>query len=151
MRLSTKGRYAVIAMLELAVNDGRGPVTLADISVEQGISLSYLEQLFACLRRKRLVKGVRGPGGGYYLGRLAGEISIADIICAVDEWVESSHSKNEQEGSSRLTHILWNELSNDIFDFLQQKTLGDLVARGSASMERQPEKGNVVSKLVKAI
>jgi len=151
MRLSTKGRYAVTAMLELAINNGRGPVTLADISVEQGISLSYLEQLFACLRRQRLVKGVRGPGGGYYLGRPAGEISIADIICAVDEWVGFNHSKTEQEGTSRLTHVLWNELSNDIFNFLKQKNLGELVARGSANLEFQPEKDEAVSKVVKSI
>ncbi len=151
MRLSTKGRYAVTAMLELAINNGRGPVTLADISVEQGISLSYLEQLFACLRRQRLVKGVRGPGGGYYLGRPAGEISIADIICAVDEWVGFNHSKTEQEGTSRLTHVLWNELSNDILNFLKQKNLGDLVARGSANLEFQPEKDEAVSKVVKSI
>jgi len=151
MRLSTKGRYAVTAMLELAINDGRGPVTLADISVEQGISLSYLEQLFACLRRQRLVKGVRGPGGGYYLGRPAGEISIADIICAVDEWVEFNHSKTDQEGATRLTHLLWNELSNDIFDFLKQKTLGDLVARGSANLELQPAKDEAIGKVAKSI
>jgi len=151
MRLSTKGRYAVTAMLELAVNGGRGPVTLADISVEQGISLSYLEQLFACLRRQRLVKGVRGPGGGYYLSRPAGEISIADIICAVDEWVDCSHSKTEQGGSSRLTHILWNELSNDIFEFLKQKTLGDLVARGAADLELQTEKKEAISKVAGSI
>ncbi len=151
MRLSTKGRYAVTAMLELAVNGDRGPVTLADISVEQGISLSYLEQLFACLRRQRLVKGVRGPGGGYYLGRPAGEISIADIICAVDEWVGFNHSKAEQEGSSRLTHILWNELSNDIFNFLKQITLGDLVSRGTASLEFQSENNEIMSKTVKSI
>ncbi len=152
MRLSTKGRYAVTAMLELAIHDGRGAVTLADISVEQGISLSYLEQLFACLRRQHLVKGVRGPGGGYYLGRPAGEISIADIICAVDEWVESNHLKTEQEGGPvRLTHILWNELSNDIFEFLKQKTLGELVARGIANLERQLEESEAVSKTVKSI
>ncbi|MCW8882468.1 MAG: Rrf2 family transcriptional regulator, partial [Sedimenticola sp.] len=88
MRLSTKGRYAVTAMLDLTLNGTDGPVTLAEISETQGISLSYLEQLFAALRSKQLVKGVRGPGGGYYLGREADEISIADIICAVDEWVE---------------------------------------------------------------
>ncbi len=152
MRLSTKGRYAVTAMLELAINDGRGAVTLADISVDQGISLSYLEQLFACLRRQRLVKGVRGPGGGYYLGRPAGEISIADIICAVDEWVESSHVKAESEGGSvRLTHLLWNELSNDVFEFLKQKTLGELVTNGLAKLERQLEEGEVASKSVKSL
>ncbi len=88
MRLSTKGRYAVTAMLDLALHEGKGPVTLADISANQGISLSYLEQLFAALRAKHLVRGVRGPGGGYYLSKASAEITVADIICAVDEWVE---------------------------------------------------------------
>ncbi len=132
MRLSTKGRYAVTAMLDLALQSDRGPVTLADISVDQGISLSYLEQLFACLRRKELVKGVRGPGGGYFLGRPAREITIADIICAVDEWVEFRRCSGKEDchsGQPCLTHSLWNELSNEIFDFLDQITLGDLIAR----------------------
>lgn len=133
MRLSTKGRYAVTAMLDLALHGNRGPVTLADISVDQGISLSYLEQLFACLRRKELVKGVRGPGGGYYLGRPADEITIADIICAVDEWVEFRRCRGNadcQDGHTCLTHSLWNDLSNQIFDFLSGITLAQLVERG---------------------
>ena len=107
MRLSTKGRYAVTAMLDLALNSGKGPVTLADISVNQGISLSYLEQLFAALRSKQLVRGVRGPGGGYYLGKPAEEVSIADIICAVDEWVEFTRCggrENCRDGKRCLTH-----------------------------------------------
>lgn len=135
MRLSTKGRYAVTAMLDLAINGKRGPVTLADISVDQGISLSYLEQLFACLRRKQLVKGVRGPGGGYYLGRAASDITIADIICAVDEWVEFRRCKGNadcHDGQTCLTHSLWNDLSNQIFDFLNEITLAHLVERGEA-------------------
>jgi Rrf2 family iron-sulfur cluster assembly transcriptional regulator len=151
MKLSTKGRYAVTAMLELAINGDRKPVTLAGISVEQGISLSYLVQLFGCLRLHRLVKGVRGPGGGYYLGRPVGEISIADIICAVDEGVEFNHSKTEQEGSSRLAHALWNELSNDIFDFLKQITLGDLLARGAVSQEFQPQSHEMADKTAGSI
>jgi len=133
MRLSTKGRYAVTAMLDLALHGNRGPVTLADISVDQGISLSYLEQLFACLRRKELVKGVRGPGGGYYLGRAASEITIADIICAVDEWVEFRRCRGNadcQDGRTCLTHSLWNDLSNQIFDFLNGITLAQLMERG---------------------
>ena len=130
MRLSTKGRYAVTAMLDLALNGDRGPVTLADISVEQGISLSYLEQLFSNLRRKQLVKGVRGPGGGYYLGRSADEISIAEIICAVDEWVD---------GRPYLTHNLWNGLSDEIFDFLSKITLADVVERGMIKQELQQQ------------
>ena len=134
MRLSTKGRYAVTAMLDLALHGNRGPVTLADISVDQGISLSYLEQLFACLRRKKLVKGVRGPGGGYYLGRPADEISISDIICAVDEWVDFHRSKGQvesHENQGSMTHNLWNDLSNQIFDFLSGITLAQLVERGA--------------------
>jgi Rrf2 family iron-sulfur cluster assembly transcriptional regulator len=151
MKLSTKGRYAVTAMLELAINGDREPVTLAGISVEQGISLSYLEQLFGCLRRQRLVKGVRGPGGGYYLGRPVSEISIADIICAVDEWGEFNHSKTEPEGSSRLTHALWNELSNDVFDFLKQITLGDLLARGAVGQGFQTESHEMADKTAGSI
>ena len=133
MRLSTKGRYAVTAMLDLALQAGKGPVTLADISVNQGISLSYLEQLFAALRSKQLVRGVRGPGGGYYLGRSAGEITIADIICAVDEWVEFTRCggrENCRDGQRCLTHQLWDQLSDDIFNFLSEISLEQLVERG---------------------
>jgi Rrf2 family transcriptional regulator, iron-sulfur cluster assembly transcription factor len=133
MRLSTKGRYAVTAMLDLALQAGNGPVTLADISVNQGISLSYLEQLFAALRAKQLVRGVRGPGGGYYLGRAANEISIADIICAVDEWVEFTRCGGREscrDGQRCLTHQLWDQLSDEIFGFLSGISLEDLVSRG---------------------
>ena len=134
MRLSTKGRYAVTAMLDLALHGDKGPVTLADISVNQGISLSYLEQLFAALRGKQLVRGVRGPGGGYYLAKTSGEITIADIICAVDEWVEFTRCgghENCQDGQRCMTHTLWNELSEEIFNFLSDISLADLVERGS--------------------
>ncbi|KRT55765.1 Rrf2 family transcriptional regulator [Candidatus Endoriftia persephone] len=134
MRLSTKGRYAVTAMLDLALHGSNGPVTLAEISENQGISLSYLEQLFAALRAKQLVRGVRGPGGGYYLGREADEISIANIICAVDEWVEFTRCGGRQNcssGSRCLTHTLWDELSSEIFDFLTKISLGDLIRRGT--------------------
>ncbi|EGV18296.1 Rrf2 family transcriptional regulator [Thiocapsa marina] len=133
MRLSTKGRYAVTAMLDLALHSGSGPVTLADVSVNQGISLSYLEQLFAALRSKKLVRGVRGPGGGYYLGRSAEDISIADIICAVDEWVEFTRCggrENCRDGQRCLTHHLWDQLSDEIFRFLKDISLQDLVDRG---------------------
>lgn len=134
MRLSTKGRYAVTAMLDLALHTGKGPVTLADISVNQGISLSYLEQLFAALRGKQLVRGIRGPGGGYFLAKPSEDISIADIICAVDEWVEFTRCggrENCHDGKRCLTHSLWNELSDEIFNFLSDITLAELVARGS--------------------
>ena len=135
MRLSTKGRYAVTAMLDLALNGAEGPVTLAEISENQGISLSYLEQLFAALRSKGLVRGVRGPGGGYYLGREADEVSIADIICAVDEWVEFTRCKGKENcnsGKRCLTHSLWDDLSQQIFIFLSDITLAELVERGTA-------------------
>lgn len=146
MRLSTKGRYAVTAMLDLTVNGKDGPVTLADISANQGISLSYLEQLFAALRNRQLVRGVRGPGGGYFLGRDANDISIADIICAVDEWVEFTKCRgreNCQQGDRCLTHDLWNELSNEIFDFLSGITLGDLVERGKNRHARRPPQAHL--------
>ncbi|MCP3660932.1 MAG: Rrf2 family transcriptional regulator [Gammaproteobacteria bacterium] len=133
MRLSTKGRYAVTAMLDLALQGGDGPVTLAEISETQGISLSYLEQLFACLRGKSLVRGVRGPGGGYYLGRQPEDISIADIICAVDEWVEFTRcggSKDCRDGKRCMTHNLWDDLSNEIYKFLGNISLAELVERG---------------------
>lgn len=132
MRLSTKGRYAVTAMLDLAINGQEGPVTLAEISENQGISLSYLEQLFAALRSKQLVRGVRGPGGGYYLGREADEISIANIICAVDEWVEFTRCRGKENchgGQRCLTHSLWNDLSERIYLFLEDITLADLIEK----------------------
>jgi len=138
MRLSTKGRYAVTAMLDLAINGRNGPVTLAEISENQGISLSYLEQLFAALRSKELVRGVRGPGGGYYLGKSADEISIANIICAVDEWVEFTRCGGRQNcsgGARCLTHTLWDDLSSEIFNFLANISLGDLVRRNLGKKE----------------
>ncbi len=143
MRLSTKGRYAVTAMLDLAINGKNGPVTLAEISENQGISLSYLEQLFAALRSKELVRGVRGPGGGYYLGKSADEISIANIICAVDEWVEFTRCGGRQNcsgGARCLTHTLWDDLSSEIFNFLANISLGDLVRRnlGKKDDEENP-------------
>jgi len=122
-------------MLDLALHVGKGPVTLADISADQGISLSYLEQLFAVLRSKQLVRGVRGPGGGYYLGKPSDEISIADIICAVDEWVEFTRcagQENCRDGDRCLTHTLWDRLSDDVFNFLDAISLADLLQRGLA-------------------
>ena len=132
MRLSTKGRYSVTAMLDLAIHDKAGPVTLADISQCQGISLSYLEQLFARLRKSGLVKGVRGPGGGYRLARPASEISIAEIICSVDENVDITRCKGQgncQDGSKCLTHELWTNLSAKLHEFLSGITLAQFVER----------------------
>jgi Rrf2 family iron-sulfur cluster assembly transcriptional regulator len=128
-------------MLDLALAAGKGPITLADISVNQGISLSYLEQLFAALRSKQLVRGVRGPGGGYYLAKSAEEISIADIICAVDEWVEFTRCggrENCREGRRCLTHSLWDQLSDEIFRFLSEISLADLVRRGAGDALEMP-------------
>ena len=133
MRLSTKSRYAITAMLDLALNGTEGPVTLADISENQNISLSYLEQLFASLRAKELVRGVRGPGGGYFLARDAGRISIADIVCAVDEWVEYTRSpaylSKTAEASHSSTRGLWEDLSEQLYGFLEGITLASLVQR----------------------
>ena len=146
MRLSTKGRYAVTAMLDLAIHEGKGPITLLDISQSQGISLSYLEQLFAKLRRDGLVEGVRGPGGGYRLAKPAAAVSIADIIAAVDEKVDATlceGKENCQNGERCLTHDLWTSLSKQIFDYLAAINLADFLARPSvhALIERQDDQG----------
>lgn len=145
MRLTTKGRYAVTAMLDLAINADRGPVSLADISERQGISISYLEQLFAKLRKNELVTSVRGPGGGYRLSRPSTELFIASIIDAVDEQVDATRCAGEgtcQEGGMCLTHYLWQDLSGQIHAFLAGISLGDLVQRQEirAISERQREK-----------
>lgn len=132
MRLTTKGRYAVTAMLDLALHYKDGPITLADISQRQGISLSYLEQLFSRLRKKELVDSTRGPGGGYRLSRDAYQIAVADVITAVDEKVETTRCgglSNCQDDSQCLTHDLWTELSSQIHDFLMGISLGNLVER----------------------
>jgi len=132
MRLTTKGRYAVTAMLDLALHYKDGPITLADISQRQGISLSYLEQLFAKLRRQGLVDSTRGPGGGYRLSRVPAEIPVADVITAVDEKVETTRCgglSNCQDDERCLTHELWVELSDQIYQFLSNISLGALVSR----------------------
>ncbi len=132
MRLTTKGRYAVTAMLDLALHYKDGPITLADISQRQGISLSYLEQLFSRLRKKELVDSTRGPGGGYRLSRDADQIAVADVITAVDEKVETTRCgglSNCQDDKQCLTHDLWTELSSQIHDFLMGISLGNLVER----------------------
>jgi Rrf2 family iron-sulfur cluster assembly transcriptional regulator len=133
MRLTTKGRYAVTAMLDLALNADVSPTSLGDISQRQGISLSYLEQLFARLRRAGLVKSVRGPGGGYLLADPAGEISVSRVIDAVNETVDATRCQGLsdcQEGDTCLTHHLWCELSGQIRQFLDDVTLEQLMQRG---------------------
>ena len=132
MRLTTKGRYAVTAMLDLAIHADRGPISLTDISQRQEISLSYLEQLFAKLRKNALVSSVRGPGGGYKLQRASEAIFIAEIIDAVNESVDTTKCKGAgdcQGGETCLTHYLWEDLSEQIHGFLQNISLADLVAR----------------------
>ena len=132
MRLSTKGRYAVTAMLDLAIHHEEGPVTLADISETQGISLSYLEQLFAKLRKHDLVKGMRGPGGGYRLARLPAEISVAQVIDAIGEGIDVTMcggNEDCQDGERCLTHELWKKLGTEIFDFLNGITLASFLER----------------------
>ncbi len=132
MRLTTKGRYAVTAMLDLAFHSQKKPVTLTDIATRQTISLSYLEQLFARLRRAGIVTGVRGPGGGYKLSRAAKDINIAEIIAAVDEQLDSTKCGGEancQNNKACLTHDLWMGLSAQIRDYLSGISLGELLER----------------------
>lgn len=151
MKLTTKGRYAVTAMLDLALNAKDAPVPLADISQRQGISLSYLEQLFAKLRRKGLVNSARGPGGGYKLSRAASEIAIADVIHAINEDIDSRRCggyNDCQDGEPCLTHELWADLSDQISDFLSGISLGDLVERrgvkSTAARQRSMQEGEKV-------
>ncbi|HPE60558.1 MAG TPA: Rrf2 family transcriptional regulator [Thiolinea sp.] len=132
MKLSTKGRYAVTAMMDLAIHDHEGPVTLSDISSCQGISLSYLEQLFSKLRKHGLVEGVRGPGGGYRLGKPADQISIARIIQAVDESIDATRCNGNEDcqgGDKCLTHQLWSDLSDRLYHFLDDLTLASFINR----------------------
>ncbi len=130
MRLTSKGRYAVTAMLDVALHSHNGPVSLADISERQGISLSYLEQLFSRLRKSGLVASMRGPGGGYLLGQDAGKIVVGAIITAVDESMDATRCQGKeicQGGSRCLTHTLWRDLSERISNFLNNITLAELV------------------------
>lgn len=132
MKLTTKGRYAVTAMLDLALRYDKGAVTLADIAKRQGISLSYLEQLFAKLRRSGLVDSVRGPGGGYTLAQEPSKISVAEIIVAINENIDATRcggEKNCHGDETCLTHQLWEDLSTRIYEFLNGITLGDLVTK----------------------
>ena len=132
MKLTTKGRYAVTAMLDLALHYDNGPITLSDVSKRQGISLSYLEQLFSKLRRNGLVDSARGPGGGYRLSRAAAEICVADVIVAVDEKVDVRKCKGQgncQDNEACLSHELWVDLSDQIFSVLEGINLQQLVDR----------------------
>jgi Rrf2 family transcriptional regulator, iron-sulfur cluster assembly transcription factor len=150
VKLTTKGRYAVTAMLDLALHYGNGPITLSDIAQRQGISLSYLEQLFSRLRKKSLVSSVRGPGGGYSLGRDAGEIYVGEVITAVDENVDTTRchgAHNCQNNGRCLTHDLWTDLSNQIYNYLNKISLQDLMDRQAvrevAARQDNPEQTEV--------
>lgn len=135
MRLTTKGRFAVTAMIDLALRQGKGPVTLSGISQRQAISLSYLEQLFGKLRRHEIVESIRGPGGGYSLARNADKVTVADIIIAVDEPLdatqcggkENCHGADSASGARCMTHELWATLNEKMVDYLDSVSLQDLV------------------------
>ncbi len=135
MRLTTKGRFAVTAMIDLALHQGKGPVTLSGISQRQAISLSYLEQLFGKLRRHEIVESIRGPGGGYSLARRANKVTVADIIIAVDEPLDATqcgskeqcHGADAATGARCMTHELWATLNEKMVDYLDSVSLQDLV------------------------
>ncbi|HAI68177.1 MAG TPA: Fe-S cluster assembly transcriptional regulator IscR [Gammaproteobacteria bacterium] len=140
MRLTTKGRYAVTAMLDLAINQDQGPITLSDISQRQGISLSYLEQLFSRLRKKGLVDSTRGPGGGYRLSRPAKSIAIAEVIVAVDEAVDATRCKGQKnchDSRACLTHQLWTDLSEQIREFLNGITLAQVLDKRPQEVSKE--------------
>ena len=150
MRLTTKGRYAVTAILDLALHACEDPVSLSDISARQGISLSYLEQLFSKLRQKSLVNSIRGPGGGYLLNKSVSDISIADVIDAVDESLDTTRCKekgNCQEGETCLTHHLWLDLSHQIHSFLSKISLQDLMNKREVQITalRQDQQAELIN------
>jgi Rrf2 family transcriptional regulator, iron-sulfur cluster assembly transcription factor len=151
MRLTTKGRFAVTAMVDLAMRGGREPVTLATISEEQKISLSYLEQLFGKLRRNNIVESVRGPGGGYYLARPGSKISVADIVVAVDEPIDSTKCRGKRNCHGDhpcITHDLWMGLNENILGYLQGVTLQHLV--DSQSKHKSGVSAISLSKMIKS-
>jgi len=154
VKLSTKGRYAVMAMVDLACQTSGKPVSLADIAMRQEISQSYLEQLFGKLRKGGLVKSVRGPGGGYVLARPAEVMRISDIVLAVDEPMRatrchpSSPAGCQSDKGRCLTHDLWEELGNQIYFYLSSVTLGDVAGRrvlGTSRIFRSPEERRAVA------
>jgi len=150
MRLTTKGRYAVTAMLDLSINANDGPVSLNDISQRQDISLSYLEQLFSKLRKKELVKSVRGPGGGYQLSRDENNIDMAEIIDAVSESLDTTKCQGSgdcQKGSICLTHHLWQDLSEQIYGYLSNISLADLISKKEISEIAQNQHERHLEKL----
>ena len=141
MRLTTKGRYAVTAMLDLALHHESGPVSLVEIAERQDISLAYLEQLFAKLKRAQLICSHRGPGGGYRLNRSVHEITVSEVIAAVGEGVDATRCHGAadcKDGKICLTHDLWAELSQEIDEFLRSKTLAALMSRHEVSAPERP-------------
>ena len=141
MRLTTKGRFAVTAMIDLALRENTGPVALAAISARQQISLSYLEQLFGKLRRHNLVESVRGPGGGYNLANSAEQISVADVILAVDEPIDATQCgglENCLDDHRCMTHELWSGLNAHIFAYLRSVTLAELVRQQESRARGEP-------------
>ena len=154
MKLTSKGRYAVTAMLDLAFHTRAGPVTLSEISRRQDISLSYLEQLFTRLRKQQLVRSTRGPGGGYSLNRPADQIAVAEIVAAVDETVDTtrcSGASNCHDGQQCLAHELWDDLSQQIYGFLgeislqnlmEEDSIRDVAARQDKSMQEADDLQN---------
>lgn len=149
MKLTSKGRYAVTAMLDVALHSTHGPVPLADISERQEISLSYLEQLFSRLRKEQLVSSVRGPGGGYLLGREPLDIAIGEVIRAVDESVDATRCQGQsdcQGGERCLTHSLWQDLSDRISVFLNGITLGELMAQRDVLEVADRQDKNILGK-----
>jgi Rrf2 family iron-sulfur cluster assembly transcriptional regulator len=143
MRLTTKGRFAVTAVLDLATHQGEGPVSLGEISARQRISLSYLEQLFGRLRRSGLVNSTRGPGGGYTLARATADISVADIIIAVDEPIDATQcggQENCRDDHKCITHDLWEGLNEHIFAYMRGVSLAQLVS----DYERRQREGQGV-------
>ena len=137
MRLTTKGRFAVTAMIDLALHGAEGPVALASISERQGISLSYLEQLFGKLRRYKLVESVRGPGGGYNIARSLADVNIADIIRAVDEPLDATQCggrENCQDEHRCMTHELWSTLNHKMYEYLASVSLEALVDKQKAKL-----------------
>ena len=150
MKLSTKGRYAMVALADIALQPEGKLVTLADVSQRQDISLAYLEQLFVKLRRAKLVDSVRGPGGGYRLARPASEIRIVDILAAVDETVDAMHKGAGASGAlsgsraQSLTNRLWESLSAHVYVFLHQTRLSDVIANDLAPCPAVPSLFSVV-------
>jgi Rrf2 family transcriptional regulator, iron-sulfur cluster assembly transcription factor len=146
MRLTTKGRYAVTAMLDLAINSHERPVNLYEISERQAISLSYLEQLFAKLRRQNLIKSIRGPGGGYQLNAAPSSISVAMIITAVNESMDVSRCEgkaNCHDGNQCLTHNLWVDLSDRIYSFLNNITIGELIQQNQEQAKTRHQDNHI--------